>query len=203
MQKTLFLKLTGKVMEKPINKDPLPLELHKRLQKLEVNQEIMLSKLIECFDGINQLLSHFEKSMPGNNIQNASSNNFEMIEEIPYNEVEPNETIDESLFEINFNNTEHPEIHSTYTNITENISGHNSIMTSSSFANLNDDDSDHLDDSIKSIDADPMIICQDCGKAFVKGSFTDSMTKHLRETACKPYKCHLCDKHFKLVKLNH
>jgi hypothetical protein len=43
------------------------------------------------------------------------------------------------------------------------------------------------------------VICADCKKVFVRGSLTDSITKHAKETSCKPFGCSFCPKHFKKV----
>ena len=43
------------------------------------------------------------------------------------------------------------------------------------------------------------MICHDCGKVFLRNSLIDSITKHLKETACKPYQCRVCKKLFKRV----
>jgi hypothetical protein len=41
--------------------------------------------------------------------------------------------------------------------------------------------------------------CDMCNKLFPRGSLTDSITKHARETDCLPYKCRYCDKFFREV----
>lgn len=43
------------------------------------------------------------------------------------------------------------------------------------------------------------VICADCKKVFVRGSLTDSITKHAKETSCKPFGCGFCLKLFKKV----
>lgn len=41
--------------------------------------------------------------------------------------------------------------------------------------------------------------CADCGKTFIRGSCADSITKHGKSTACRPYGCSYCPKLFKKV----
>lgn len=43
------------------------------------------------------------------------------------------------------------------------------------------------------------MICYDCGKVFIRGSLTDSISKHAKETHCKPFICSVCAKLFKDV----
>lgn len=44
------------------------------------------------------------------------------------------------------------------------------------------------------------ILCHDCGKTFVRRSTTDSISKHAKETTCRPFQCQVCKKLFKRVK---
>jgi hypothetical protein len=41
--------------------------------------------------------------------------------------------------------------------------------------------------------------CDMCNKLFERGSNTNSISKHARETDCSPFKCPYCDKFFKIV----
>lgn len=45
------------------------------------------------------------------------------------------------------------------------------------------------------------MICYDCGKVFVRGSLTDSISKHVKETNCKPFPCSVCKKLFRDVSI--
>lgn len=53
--------------------------------------------------------------------------------------------------------------------------------------------------SFKSTSDSKEVICDECGKIFSRGSQTDSITKHAKETSCKPFGCPYCDKNYKDV----
>lgn len=47
-----------------------------------------------------------------------------------------------------------------------------------------------------------IVTCAECGRAFVFGSISDSITKHAKETTCRPFGCSECRRCFKKVSVD-
>lgn len=149
----------------------------------EVTLEIINQVLKENFEKIHQLIA----------VMHQSSSMFlghlvQLLNRIPSVPQIGEELVQQYLQTVEHEMKEEIEVE-TFLMPTSSLSSHHSTPTTSDAGSL----------SLPRLSIQQSIVCAECGKIFIRGSQSDSITKHAKESPCRPFGCQYCPRTFKKV----